>query len=106
VVRESSEALEAIKAEIGSLLFSAEYQQRPTPRGGAMIKRNWVRRYSERPQPRLFLRSPSRSRRISPSRTKETQLEAARNPTRAPVLIQAEKLRAAHEAALAGRQLT
>jgi len=47
--RESSEALEAIKAEIGSLLFSAQYQQRPTPPGGAMIKRNWVRRYSEPP---------------------------------------------------------
>jgi predicted phage terminase large subunit-like protein len=47
--RESSEALEKIKAEIGSLLFSAQYQQRPTPPGGAMIKRNWVRRYSEPP---------------------------------------------------------
>jgi predicted phage terminase large subunit-like protein len=48
--RESCQALEAIKAEIGSLLFSAQYQQRPTPPGGAMIKRNWVRRYSEPPQ--------------------------------------------------------
>ena len=29
--RESREALEAIKAEVGSLLFSAQYQQRPVP---------------------------------------------------------------------------
>jgi predicted phage terminase large subunit-like protein len=48
--RESRAALEAIRAEIGSLLFSAQYQQRPTPPGGAMIKRNWVRRYIERPR--------------------------------------------------------
>jgi hypothetical protein len=48
--RESRAALEAIRVEIGSLLFSAQYQQRPTPPGGAMIKRNWVRRYIERPR--------------------------------------------------------
>jgi predicted phage terminase large subunit-like protein len=48
--RESREALEKIKSEIGSLLFSAQYQQRPTPPGGAMIKRYWVQRYSEPPQ--------------------------------------------------------
>ena len=48
--RESRAALEAIRAEIGSLLFSAQYQQRPTPSGRAMIKRNWVRRYIERPR--------------------------------------------------------
>jgi predicted phage terminase large subunit-like protein len=47
--RESRAALEAIRAEIGSLLFSAQYQQRPTPAEGAMIKRNWVGRYVERP---------------------------------------------------------
>ena len=33
--RESRAALESIRAEIGSLLFSAQYQQRPTPPGGA-----------------------------------------------------------------------
>ena len=48
--RESRTALEAIRAEIGSLLFSAQYQQRPTPPGGAMIKRTWVRRYTEPPR--------------------------------------------------------
>jgi Family of unknown function (DUF5681) len=48
--RESRTALEAIRTEIGSQLFSAQYQQRPTPPGGAMIKRTWVRRYTEPPR--------------------------------------------------------
>jgi predicted phage terminase large subunit-like protein len=41
--------LEALKLQIGSDAFSAQYQQAPTPPGGAMIKRNWVRRYLELP---------------------------------------------------------
>jgi predicted phage terminase large subunit-like protein len=48
--RESRAALEAIKAEIGSDAFSAQYQQLPIPPGGAMIKRHWVRRYTQPPQ--------------------------------------------------------
>jgi predicted phage terminase large subunit-like protein len=47
--RESLAALDAIKAEIGSDAFSAQYQQMPIPPGGAMIKRHWVQRYSEPP---------------------------------------------------------
>jgi predicted phage terminase large subunit-like protein len=47
--REGSAALEAIRTEIGSEAFFAQYQQTPVPPGGAMIKRNWIRRYSERP---------------------------------------------------------
>ena len=37
--------------------FSAQYQQAPVPPGGAMIKRNWIQRYSDLPpqQDRLLL---------------------------------------------------
>jgi predicted phage terminase large subunit-like protein len=46
--RESQAALDQIKAEIGSLLFSAQYQQRPVPLEGNLIRRDWFRSY-ERP---------------------------------------------------------
>src|SRR5262249_11859563 len=49
--RESREVLERIKAEIGSLMFSAQYQQRPVPLEGNLIKRDWFRFYDQRPQP-------------------------------------------------------
>jgi len=48
--RESQAALERIKAEIGSLRFSAQYQQRPVPVAGNLIKRDWFRFYNEAPQ--------------------------------------------------------
>src|SRR6266446_6213928 len=47
--RESREALEAIKAEVGSLLFSAQYQQRPVPVEGNLIRRSWFRAYDNLP---------------------------------------------------------
>ncbi len=57
--RESREALEAIKAEVGSLLFSAQYQQRPVPVEGNLIRRSWFLAYDSLP--------------ASPSRTKIVQ---------------------------------
>jgi phage terminase large subunit-like protein len=36
-------ALDAIKLEVGSLLFSAQYQQRPVPLEGNLIRRAWFR---------------------------------------------------------------
>jgi predicted phage terminase large subunit-like protein len=54
--RESREALEAIKAEVGSLLFSAQYQQRPVPVEGNLIRRSWFLAYDSLPA------SPSRTR--------------------------------------------
>ena len=48
--RESKEALERIKAEIGSLMFSAQYQQRPVPLEGNLIRRDWFRYYDQLPQ--------------------------------------------------------
>ncbi len=43
--------LERIKAEIGSLMFSAQYQQRPVPLEGNLVKRDWFRFYDLPPQP-------------------------------------------------------
>ena len=47
--RESRETLERIKAEIGSLLFSAQYQQSPVPPEGNLIKREWLKTYDAAP---------------------------------------------------------
>ena len=47
--RESREALEAIKAEVGSLLFSAQYQQQPVPVEGNLIRRSWFLTYDALP---------------------------------------------------------
>ncbi len=43
--RESLAALDNVKKEIGSLLFSAQYQQRPVPVEGNLIRRDWLRQY-------------------------------------------------------------
>lgn len=58
--REPIEVLEAIKLQIGSDAFSAQFQQMPAPPGGAMIKRDWIIRYAElppSPDRRLILQS-------------------------------------------------
>ena len=47
--REPIEVLEQLRLQLGSDLFSAQYQQSPVPPGGAMIKRSWLRRYTELP---------------------------------------------------------
>jgi predicted phage terminase large subunit-like protein len=47
--REPLPILEALRLQIGSDAFSAQYQQAPVPPGGAMIKRHWIMRYSELP---------------------------------------------------------
>jgi len=48
--RESKEALDRIKTEIGSLMFSAQYQQRPVPLEGNIIRRDWFRFYDRLPE--------------------------------------------------------
>jgi predicted phage terminase large subunit-like protein len=48
-VREPLSVLENMKLQLGSDAFSAQYQQMPVPPGGAMIKRDWVKRYVELP---------------------------------------------------------
>ena len=47
--RESKDTLDRIKAEIGSLMFSAQYQQRPVPVEGNLIRREWFRYYDHPP---------------------------------------------------------
>jgi predicted phage terminase large subunit-like protein len=47
--REPKEVLEQLRLQLGSDLFSAQYQQAPVPPGGAMIKRHWIQRYSDLP---------------------------------------------------------
>jgi predicted phage terminase large subunit-like protein len=47
--RESPEILEGIRTEMGSLLFSAQYQQRPVPVEGNIVKWDWFRTYKVRP---------------------------------------------------------
>ncbi|MCC6947026.1 MAG: phage terminase large subunit [Bradyrhizobiaceae bacterium] len=48
--RESLALLEAIKREMGSLAFSAQYLQRPVPLEGNLIKRSWLKSYDETPK--------------------------------------------------------
>jgi predicted phage terminase large subunit-like protein len=45
---ESQEVLDRIKAEIGSMMFSAQYQQEPVPPGGNLIQRDWFR-FNDKP---------------------------------------------------------
>jgi predicted phage terminase large subunit-like protein len=47
--REPLEALERLRRDLGSDLFSAQYQQAPVPPGGSMIKRHWIQRYADAP---------------------------------------------------------
>jgi predicted phage terminase large subunit-like protein len=47
--REPRDVLESLRAQFGEETFAAQYQQRPVPPGGAMIKRAWLRRYDQLP---------------------------------------------------------
>jgi predicted phage terminase large subunit-like protein len=49
--REPRAVLEEMRRQLGSDYFAAQYQQAPVPPGGAMIKRHWIRRYTELPEP-------------------------------------------------------
>ena len=48
-VSRGRDTLNRIKAEIGSLLFSAQYQQRPVPLEGNLIRRHWFRYHDHLP---------------------------------------------------------
>ena len=47
--REPIEALEKLRNQLGSDNFAGQYQQRPVPPGGAMVKRVWLRRWEQLP---------------------------------------------------------
>ena len=51
--RLSQSVLDRMKSEIGSLAFSAQYQQRPTPIEGNLVKREWFKRYDTVPDVEL-----------------------------------------------------
>jgi len=48
--RDSMQALESTKREIGSRNFAAQYLQNPTPPDGNMIKSSWLRRFQTTPR--------------------------------------------------------
>lgn len=43
------EDLDRLRQEMGSSLFSAQYQQNPLPQEGSLIRRAWIAEYEERP---------------------------------------------------------
>jgi predicted phage terminase large subunit-like protein len=48
--REPLEVLERLKVAMGSQAFSAQYQQRPIPEGGALVRGHWFRTYARAPE--------------------------------------------------------
>jgi predicted phage terminase large subunit-like protein len=52
--REPREVLESLRAQLGPEIYSAQYQQRPVPPGGGIIKRIWLRRYDQLPHGLIF----------------------------------------------------
>lgn len=48
--REPLDKLEETRRAQGSLTFEAQYQQQPTPAGGLVIRRDWLRWYDEPPE--------------------------------------------------------
>jgi predicted phage terminase large subunit-like protein len=47
--RESQKALDELKASMGSMEFSAQYQQSPVPMGGNLLKWSWFKAYRDAP---------------------------------------------------------
>ena len=50
--REGSGAFEALKRELGGMMFSAQYQQRPVPLEGNLVRRTWFRYFTPSMLPR------------------------------------------------------
>ncbi len=48
--RESQATLDQLKGQMGTLVFSAQYQQRPVPAEGNKIKRNWIEWFTSLPE--------------------------------------------------------
>ena len=49
-----AERLEELKHTMGSYFFAAQFQQRPAPAGGGMVKPAWFKRYTANDQPERF----------------------------------------------------
>lgn len=48
--REPLSVLDLNRRVLGSLVYSAQYQQAPTPVEGNIVRRDWIRTYAERPE--------------------------------------------------------
>lgn len=48
--REPQEALDRLRTELGTLAFSAQYQQRPVPPDGNLVRREWFGTYEVLPE--------------------------------------------------------
>lgn len=56
-LREPRDILEQLKADMGSMNFSAQYQQQPVPFEGNLLKKEWVHRYDQIPVATRFIQS-------------------------------------------------
>lgn len=54
--REPLALLEETRRTVGSMVFSAQYQQAPVPAEGNLVERRWLRRYQSRPAQRPGVR--------------------------------------------------
>jgi predicted phage terminase large subunit-like protein len=52
--RDTLEILEEVRRTAGEYAFQSQYQQNPTPVGGAMVKRQWLRYYEPGDEPSQF----------------------------------------------------
>jgi predicted phage terminase large subunit-like protein len=52
--RESLDTLSKIRREIGEYNFASQYQQNPTPLGGAVVRTEWIRYYEPGSEPGKF----------------------------------------------------
>lgn len=52
--RESRETLATIRRTIGEYNFASQYQQKPMPLGGAIVKTEWLKRYGPQDLPERF----------------------------------------------------
>ncbi len=48
--REPRALLEETRRTVGSMVFSAQYQQAPVPAGGNLVERDWLKRYAIAPE--------------------------------------------------------
>src|SRR5262249_44803851 len=54
--RDSAHAMEEVQKHVGSRIFTAQYQQNPTPPEGNMIKAAWLGRYTSALERRRYSR--------------------------------------------------
>jgi len=48
--REDQPALDEMKTNMGSMVFAAQYQQRPAPKDGEIVKKSWFKTYDRPPE--------------------------------------------------------